>query len=309
MLHPNPLMLLRIAQADAYAMATEYIKNPRDDAVLEAALKFEQYVKHPTHSLKAGSYTDDTQMSIGTVEVLLEGPPFTRRKFIEAFVRAFQRDPRDGYSRAFQKFLETVKDADDFEARIRPDSVKNGACMRAVPIGVLEDPKEILEVARAQATATHDTDEGILSAQMVALMSHFALYSGDGFDRLSDFLHAHLDWKGAKTGKEMKEWAVGHAGWTPWTDPVNGKTNVAWATTQAVYTLVASQNRLLDVLRQTIEFGGDTDSVAAIAWGIASTRMNGAELPEFLEWGLEPGGKYGAGFLRELGAKLMEKYR
>ena len=69
MKYPNPLMLLRIAQGDAYGMAVEYIR-PEHEPLREQALNFESYGKHPTHKILAGQYTDDTQMSIGVAEVI-----------------------------------------------------------------------------------------------------------------------------------------------------------------------------------------------------------------------------------------------
>jgi ADP-ribosylglycohydrolase len=64
----------------------------------------------------------------------------------------------------------------------------------------------------------------------------------------------------------------------------------------------------MGILQKTIEWGGDTDSVCAIAWGIASARYQDEQLPEFLERDLELGRKYGAAFLKDLGKQLMETY-
>ena len=105
MKNPNPLMLVRIAQGDAYGMACESIKFPRDQEIYDQALKFERYGLHPMHKLDAGQYTDDTQMSIGVTEVLLNknvrpdpnvGPQQIKRWFAESFFNCFKRDRRDG---------------------------------------------------------------------------------------------------------------------------------------------------------------------------------------------------------------------
>jgi ADP-ribosylglycohydrolase len=53
-------------------------------------------------------------------------------------------------------------------------------------------------------------------------------------------------------------------------------------TAHAVTTLLIEQPSLMDILRQTIEWRGDADSVAAVAWGIASTRYQNEILPDFL---------------------------
>ena len=79
--------------------------------------------------------------------------------------------------------------------------------------------------------------------------------------------------------------------------------DVGIATSRAVMTLVSREKSLLDIARKTIEWGGDTDSVLSIAWGIASTRMRD-ELPPFFDGGLE-NGPFGYKFLSDLGKKLM----
>lgn len=292
MFHPNPNMLVRIAQGDAYGMAVEYLKFPRDQHIHDAAMKLERYVKHPTHSLSAGQYTDDTQMSIAVSEVLLEGE-FTRERFADAFVRCFRRDERDGYARGFQAFLEEVQSGEDFLKYIQPDSDKNGAAMRAVPIGVLPSPSEVIEVADLQAKITHDTPMGRESAIFVALMSHFALHTDEPFSGLRAFFAKHRPHVRLSEKKVL------------WDGPVVGP-NVGWNTTMAVLTLLETESTLLDITKRAIVWGGDVDSVLAIAWGIASTRMH-HELPAFFDGGLE-NGPYGRRFLADLGARLMAKY-
>jgi len=301
MKHPNSSMLVRIAQGDAYGMSCEYIKLPRDQATYDSALKFKSYGRHPTHRLRPGQYTDDTQMSIAVSEVLLSMGPYwksessedgsserLRSMFAESFVSCFKRDERDGYARGFQALLEQVKDGKELLATIRPDSDKNGAAMRSVPIGVLPDPEDVRHVASVQARITHDTPGGIASSVAVALMSHYALHEPGPLSDLPGWI--------AERVSGMGRWDGG---------PVQGP-GVGMATARAVLTLVSEERSLLDVARRTIEWGGDTDSVLAVAWGIASTRM-GDRLPEFFDAGMEYG-EYGFLFLSQLGEKLMWEF-
>ncbi len=286
-------MLLSTAQGDAYAAETEYID---DQEIIDHALLFKSYGMHPTHKGTGGRYTDDTQMALGVSEVLIDGT-FTKEAFAEAFVRCFRRDQRPGYARGFQAFLERTQTGAEFLANIRPTSDKNGAAMRSVPLGVLPDVKEVLRVASLQAALTHNTPDGILSSQAVALMSHFALYTDGDFDRdMGAYLDEHLP--------AFTPYAI--EGGKLWPFRVVPP-RVGIRTVQAVYCLLQDGNDMLDIMRMTIDAGGDTDSVGAIVWGIASTRMK-EPLPEFFETGLERGRKYGVDFLRNLGAELMAKY-
>lgn len=297
MKNPNPNILLRIAQGDAFCAATEYLKDtPRDREVKEAALKFKKFGQHPKHlDLKPGMYTDDTQMSIAVAEVLMVGRPFREIDFADAFVRCFKRDERKGYSGAFQEFLERINSGEEFLANIHPDSDKNGAAMRSVPLGVISDVKELLAVAEMQAKLTHNTPDGILSSQAVALMSHFALYEEEQFMKMPLYLSKNLP-------AFMKEVEA----FRPWMHkPVTGP-RVGIKTAIAVLRLMLMCDSLMGILKRVIEWGGDTDSVAAVAWGIASTRMT-ENVPDFLETNLEDGRKfYGAEFLRKIGASLMQ---
>lgn len=308
MRHPNPNMLLRIAQGDAYAMACEYCERHPDEPEYKELREIKRYLTHPTyHKLAAGTYTDDTQMSIAVSEALINDASglywdnyLTHEQFAEHFFQAFKRDQRDGYSRPFQAVLEEAKDSTHLRQLIHADSNKNGAAMRSVPLGVIHDPKRIIEVASMQASVTHATWGGINSSVAVALMSHYALYDRRDFSCmfswcagwLPAFEHFRQPWSGPVHQKHRKDLGVGMI--------------TAWA----VCTLLQEQKSLRDILLQVIEWGGDTDSVAAIAWGIASCRYQDEQLPAFLEDDLEKanGSKYGPAFLKDLGKRLMEAY-
>ena len=304
MRHRNDLMLLRIAQGDAYGMAREYVKTSEHPEHVSECLKFERYLAHPSyHKLAPGTFTDDTQMSVGVAEVLIEkGVVATTEDFYAAWFRCFKRDPRDGYSRAFQAILEEATTVDHLKLLIKPTSNANGAAMRSVPLGVIENVKALVMTAGIQASTTHATYGGVLSSIAVALMSHYALYDRRSFSSM-------LRW-GVQYSEVFEHFRE------PWVGPVqeaskDGKglgvgLNTAWA----VHTLLTTETSLMGILRKTIEWGGDTDSVAAIAWGIASARYPDEVLPEFLERDLEAktSGKYGPTYLRELGHRLMEAY-
>lgn len=298
MQHPNPDMLVRIAQADAYAMALEYVDAVAHPELLARALRFERYLAHPTHHrVAAGSYTDDTQMSVAVAEVLLSCAEPTAHDFGDAFFRCYARDPRHGYSRGFQALLERVRSADELRAALGARSDKNGAAMRSVPIGLLPDVERVVAIASVQAAVTHDTRGGIDSAVAVALMSHFAHHEGDGFDSMHRFC--------TRASPAFAPFA------RSWNGPVGVPENdklglgVGMCTAWAVSTLLVEETSLLAMMRRLLRWGGDTDSVAAIAWGIASARYPSEQLPAFFERDLEVGRPYGVEFLRDLGRRLM----
>lgn len=313
MKNPNPDMLVRIAQGDAYGAAVEYLPSKHRHLLVKAR-RFYHYLAHPTHGHKPGAYTDDTQMSIAVAEVVLSTKlcldrTVLRSDLANAFVCAFRRDRRTGYSRKFQAFLEDDSLAGTGSlllANINPDSKKNGAAMRAVPFGVLKDPVWVMEAARANASITHDTIEGHISSVLIALMSHFALWTDEPFNGFADWVHQEDIWFDLnRHEREMVDRCVN----VPWSGTVKHSDycSVADATVHAVFTLLIHTRSLKESMMRAIDWGGDVDSVMAITWGIQSARLRD-ELPEWMDSGLE-NGPYGRDFLLDLGRKLMDKYR
>jgi ADP-ribosylglycohydrolase len=292
-------------------MATEYIKSPRDDELKKQALEFKQYLAHPSHGLKPGTYTDDTHMSIGNSEVLTEVSHTNVKPidFASKWVEVYRRDRRTAYSRNFQTFLDRTSNGKEFLDNIVSTSNKNGAAMRSVPLGVLPTPEETMRVAEMQAKLTHNSPGGIFSSKAVALMAHFAMREDLSmcYQNLSHYLHHYLEediqclYDNELTDEYFKE---------GWCGRVAGE-EIGIITTLAVFELLTSSDSLLKILRKTIEWGGDTDSVAAIALGIASCRRDREftdDLPEWMLYGLEPGKKFGREFLNLTSKKMMDKF-
>lgn len=307
MRHPNPDILLHIAMADAYAAATEYLKFPEHDALRDEALKFERYLQHPTHlKLSPGFYTDDTEMSAANARVLIaKDPPYSRLDFADAYVEEFAfGGRRDGYSRGFQAVLERAGSGTELLAAVDGRSDKNGAAMRAAVFGVLPTVQDVLNAATVQARVTHDTPEGRFGARAVALMSRYALYGDAPLSLIANHCLAHLP--------EEDVERFGHVFREQWDGgPVRAteRASVGVTTVHAAVHLVMNEPSLMAMLETAIRWGGDTDSVAAVAWGIASARFRDESLPAFLERELEGGSPVtGAARLRELGRRLMEKY-
>lgn len=309
MRHPNPGMLLYIAMADAYAAAVEYIKLPERNPLRDEALTFQRYLAHPTHGNPPGTYTDDTEMSVANSQVLLYHKyPFTPLMFADAYVSEFKRGgQRKGYSKGFQGVLEKVHNGMELlkELSRSNKSVKNGAAMRSVPLGILPTIEQVLEMTTLQACITHSSPEGRFSARAVALMSHAALYEDLPLAYLGHYCKSLLPQEDLQRFGYVfdQPWPGGQVTEMP-------GASVAITTVQAVVSVLAQENSLMDILKRVIIWGGDTDSVAAIAWGIASARYQHEKLPEFMKRDLEGGSRRtGAAYLRYLGNQLMNRHK
>lgn len=276
-------MLLVIAMADAYGAGFEFTETEHIEEN-HCLTKYHQawFEKRP-----AGSYTDDTQMTIAICELMLEHPnQWDEQLVAEYFLKVFKRDPRQSYSDNFYHFLLKTKTACEFVEKIYAHSVRNGSAMRSVPLGLIKNKTEMLEKARIQAALTHNTHEGIIASQAVALAVHYFV------NRIGKKagLFAYICEQTNEFFNEEK------------TDPTECD---AIDTIDAVLTVLAQSNTLSEVLYNAVKLGGDTDSVASIACGIAYfSDEYDHDLPEFLERDLE-NGQYGRDYLVKLDKNLL----
>jgi ADP-ribosyl-[dinitrogen reductase] hydrolase len=275
-------MLLELAVGDAYGAAFEYVP----DDLIRKHNTASYYSKHPRHPLPPGCYTDDTQMSLAVAEAILSGERWTPRLLAHHFVQAFRRDSREGYAAGFYKLLCELQDGDDLLARIRPDSDKSGASMRAAPLGVFPTIGEVIDKCRVQAAITHNTPDGINAACAAALMAHYFLYRLGPRERLGEFLQ----------GQVPGAWAA------PWQGKVGQK---GWMSVRAAITAVMRNVRFSDLLKDCVNFTGDVDTVAAMAMAAAScSEEYEQDLPENLRLTLE-NGTFGRDYLVELDRRLL----
>ncbi len=103
-------------------------------------------------------FTDDTVLTVATAAAILDGSSYG-----DSYRRWSLKYPRAGYGFHFTLWMR------------RPDpepyrSYGNGSAMRVAPVGLAFDGAErVLEEAARSASCTHDHPEGIKGAQAVAL--------------------------------------------------------------------------------------------------------------------------------------------
>jgi ADP-ribosyl-[dinitrogen reductase] hydrolase len=271
------IVLLEMAIGDSFGCAFEFVERPYPNGLVNDTATYQD---HPELPLGGGRYTDDTQMSVAVTEVIVERPgDFTRIDLAERFVYAFKRDPRPGYGKRFYEILNKVGDGLEMLEVVVPNSTRSGGAMRASPIGLFGDIETVLTLAALQASVTHNSPEGIMSAQAIAAMVHFFAY--------------RLGTQG-ELGEYLERVVPGHAWGEDWTD---------WASVQgipcahAAITAVRLGTSQRDILFRSVAVGGDVDTVAAMAMFSSSLiHTLPKDLPASLYEGLERG-SYGYEYL------------
>lgn len=285
-------MLIEIAVGDSYGAGFEFATGQR---LKEITNDLSTYYRHnlPGCQHQPGDYTDDTQMSLAITELLLAGGNknlgvWTVENIANKFVEVYKRDPRHGYSTKMQEILDSITDGDDFRSKTIANSTKCGAAMRSIPLGFLSAPKDILAAAQTQASITHNTTEGIRSSQAVALAS-FWLVNGFPKEKTCSFINECLKSKDVV--------------WDDW-QPLAYVSTSGYDVARAAISAVVRNDSLSKILKESVDYTGDVDSVGAIACGLGSLcKMVQKDLPANLLEGLE-NGRYGRDYLADLDQQL-----
>ena len=272
----SPRLLLSIAVGDAYGAGFEF-ETPE---VVERENDGKHYRKRA--GFTPGHYTDDTQMTLAIWEAVRLGEPWTPRYLADRFVSVYHRDPRPGYARGFEGVLKECKNGTELLEKLKPESDRNGAAMRSVPLGLLPCITKVKAYAKIQAAITHNTPGGIASSQAVGLMAHIGLKRLGKLSELAAFLEKHVPD-------------------TPWSEPWKGEVPLhGIATVRAALTALLACRKQSELLRTAVAFTGDTDSVAAIALGCSACFTEyQQDLPSMLIRGLE-NGSYGRDYLNTI---------
>lgn len=213
------------------------------------------------------SFTDDTVMTVAVAEALLDveegcGESFEKR-VIKSMQKWGKKYPNAGYGASFYWWLR--------EENPKPyGSYGNGSAMRVSPVGLRGlSINETCGMARSSAEVSHNHPEGLKGAEYAALVmclgrkgftkeeiKEFVDASGYDYEQSLDDLrkkHAHVETCMDSLPKALASFFQG--------------------------------NSYEDVIRNAVSLGGDTDTLAAIAGGMAEGMY---EIPkEIIEEGMK----------------------
>lgn len=253
-------------------------------------------------------YTDDTQMTIGVAEALIERGGIEEESLCRAFVSNYV--PNRGYGRGARRVLESMEAGQDYqrvaEKHFPGGSFGNGAAMRAAPVGLFfhADPSLLSEHAIRSAAPTHRHPLGVEGAQLIAMAVGLAVTT-DHFDR-DAFVGALQQ---AAQSPEYRE----KLGWIPSIQerPDLARFGNGIEAIHSVVTAIAcfclTPESFTETIASAIFLGGDTDTIAAMAGGISGAYLGEARLPPRLVDLLEKTPK-GGPYIRRLAIDLHDAF-
>ena len=201
----------------------------------------------------ASRFTDDSVLTCAVAERILHGGDYTR-----LFHDWFHAYPNAGYGRTFIRWA--------FHRNLEPyGSWGNGSAMRVSPIGMLAGSiAEACAEAEASAAVTHNHPEGIRGAQATAVAIHLARTGADKAV-IRQHLETQFGYRLDQSLADIRE---------TYTFDVSCQGSVP----QSVVAFLESES-YEDAVRNAISLGGDADTMACIAGGIAEAFYGGVPEP------------------------------
>ena len=193
------------------------------------------------------TFTDDTILTIATAKAIIEG-----RKDYGWLYKSAALDYIDkGFGR---EFVEWAKSKDMQPAY---NSWGNGSAMRVAPIGwFFDDIETTIIEAGISAAATHSHPEGIKGAQSLS-SAMFLARNGDSKEQIREYVEDRFKYDLSRTIAEIRP---------TYTFDVSCQGSVP----EAIIAFLDS-NSYEEAIRLAISLGGDADTLACMAGGLAET--------------------------------------
>ena len=189
------------------------------------------------------TFTDDSVLTVAVADCLLNKQDYAAT--LKAYGRRF---PHAGYGGAFRKWL--------FSDSLLPyNSFGNGSAMRVSPVGFFfATLEQVLAEAERSAGVTHNHPEGIKGAQVTAAAIFLARH-GAGKEAIKQYITKFSGYNLEQSLAEIRPHYSFDA-------------TCQGSVPQAVRAFLESAD-YEDALRKAISIGGDSDTIACIAGGIA----------------------------------------
>lgn len=221
-----------------------------------------------------GATSDDTALTLLVARYLAEhGAVVEEAAFLESLADAVP------HIRGIGPSTQAAVDRYRADGSVRaPSGATNGAAMRALPLGwAIADPALRRSVTVGLSRTTHGAPEAIAAACVASAMASAALEGGSPLHAAGD----EMVW--AREGLGFTCASVSSALCGNWEPDPRGVSLGASDTIAAVVTVVRRVANdgigLAKAIRLAISWGGDTDTVAAIAAGILGCGADATELP------------------------------
>jgi ADP-ribosylglycohydrolase len=199
--------------------------------------------------------TDDSVLTVALADSILSGADFTDK--LKEYFRLY---PHAGYGGTFYRWAQSLR-------RSPYNSWGNGSAMRVSPVGwAYGTLDEVLHHAKRSADVTHNHPEGVKGAQATA-SAIFLARTGKSKPEIMEYVETTFGYDLTRTLEAIRP---GH----------RFDVSCQGSVPESIIAFLESES-YEDCVRKAISLGGDTDTMACIAGGIAEAFYGG--VPEQIQ--------------------------
>lgn len=193
--------------------------------------------------ISVSGYTDDTILTVAVADWIIN-----KSDLIKTIIRYSEKEPHAKYGRSFKKWM--------WSWDPKPyNSCGNGSAMRVSPVGFAFDSMDdVLKYAKMSAEITHNHPEGIKGAQAVATAVYLAR-NGYSKEVIRLEITNQFGYDLSRTLDEIR----------PDYEP---DASCQGSVPESIIAFLESDS-YVDAVKKAISLGGDADTMACIAGGIA----------------------------------------
>ncbi|PIP48744.1 MAG: hypothetical protein COX14_03055 [Chloroflexi bacterium CG23_combo_of_CG06-09_8_20_14_all_45_10] len=257
------------------------------------------------------AYTDDTHMTIGVVESLIQSRGFDGEHMAQTFIKNYETEPWRGYGPGPPRVFRVIKSGEPWDSAAskiyRGGSFGNGSAMRVAPVGLLysNNPAKLREIAYKSSSITHSHELGKEGAALQAYAVALALNtpSGEEIDReafllkLQNFAQTQLYKEKIANTKEL----LGEQDRARVVAVLGNGIEALNSVPTAIYCFLKQPKSYKDSVIYAISLGGDTDTIASMAGAISGAYLGIEAIPQ--EWRLKLENK---AYIEDLAEKLWQ---
>ena len=302
MIHTITAALKGVAIGDAFGVGIEFKSRPW----IREHVHFDRFINvwnGGKNNILPGTYSDDTEHTAGLVMALLSNEPFSESLLLEKWRNEYKTDkrvkgyPRDGHG-SIEKWYTGLKSIEEVrEAQALREDPGNGPVMRAVPLAFVAE-SNLHSYAIINANATHPNENARRASYLTALTAfHFLRNHGDRHNLIKWLLSVSDDSHTIDSLKQIDALPAPHdlndgdylllhgpqpLPHIPWDNNIIGLPCAAFKTALNVVYVLKHSTTTFEALKNSINMGGDIDSLAAVCTGIAGGTYGLDTLPSFL---------------------------
>lgn len=194
-------------------------------------------------------FTDDTIMTVAIADALLH-----QKGFQETMLEWGHKYPNGGWGGSFRKWLQS-------DNPVPYNSKGNGCGMRISPVGFYGDTlEEVLDLATKATMPTHGSVEGLKGAKAIA-SAIFLARQQKPKNEIKKYIEDNFGYNLNRTKEEIISMVKGFE---------KGMGELAENSVPVAIIAFLNSNDFEDSIRIAMTYGGDTDTIGAMAGGISA---------------------------------------